>query len=353
VVDRPARERYDGLAGAQLLIMSDGTYVATVEHQGHYGSRIGTYTFRSSDKGATWSRGPTFKTLHGVSLLEDSGTLYLMGLEGSGNGPVGWPEICRSTDRGQTWSKSADEATGFMRGEVRLKACEGPVVVQGGRVWRAFMRTFVPPGSMPRNHALVASAALGKDLLRADAWRWSTELPLDGLEGIVWSRSHLVVDGDGPPSLVLLSMKEMRGVASLSSDGLELEKRVPAPGWIACDALGARLERDPKSRQFLALSAFPGSGSDAVPSPSLSSEVSLLVSSDLVAWDLRTNLLRGDPRAQFTCADWAIEGEDLVALVCGSLGTGGDALAVLCLRVPNFRERKFADPPAAVPEPGK
>jgi hypothetical protein len=353
VVDRLRREPYDGLVGPQLVIMSDGTYVATVEQRGHYGSHVGTFLFRSTDKGASWSKVATFEAPCGVSLFEDGGALYLMGVEGSGNGPIGWPVICRSTDHGQTWSKPVDEATGILRGETTLGSCAGPAVIRTGRLWRAFTRGFVPPGATRRVHALVASAALGSDLLNAGAWRWSTELPLDGLKGIVWEGSYLVADGEGPPSLVLRSMRDTRGVASPSADGFDLKKREPAPGWITCDALGARLERDARSQQFLTLCAFPDSTLGSVPPSSSSSEVSLLASRDLVAWDLRTNLLRGDPHARFTCADWAIDGGDLVVVIGGSLGDGVDALALLFLRVPSFRERRFGDPPAPGPAPGR
>jgi hypothetical protein len=348
VIDRPKPALYDALVNAQLQVMVDGTYVAALEQIGHYGSHIGTFVYRSTDKGASWASTARLDAPSAISLLENAGALYLLGVEGMGS-YRGWPLIRRSTDQGETWSKPEGESNGRLRGEAILGACRGPVVVQGGRIWHPYLRTFVAPDSTLRRHALVASAALGTDLLKADSWRWTTELPLDGLKGLAWEASYLVADADAPPSFVFQSSEKTRAVASLSGDGFELKRRVPEPDWIGCDPLGLRFERDPKSGMVLSLAGFPDSTTTAETPVRRSSEVALLASADLSAWDLRTTILRGGADARFSCADWAIDGEDLLAIVAGSKGAGDESRVVLFLRVPKFRERKFGDAPALAP----
>jgi hypothetical protein len=353
VVDRPQYSEDEPLhaqgwrfAAANLVVMKDGTLIASVERVRHNDAHLGSSLCRSTDKGAHWVRITPGPALEGASLFDDDGTLYLMGSIG------GWtsasPVIYRSEDHGETWSHPRNAVTGYILGGAKLDACSGPALLSGGRVWKAFTRPFGQPTATGGDRALVASAALGADLLRAEAWRWSSELPLEGKSGTIWERTRLVADKVGPPRLIVYLGNARTCVASMSADGLELKKCEPQPGGSDLDALGARMERDPKSGSLFALAAFPDSTQSPVPSASLCSEVSLLASRDGSAWDLRTVLLRGNPCARFSCADWAVDGEDLVAVVGGSLAESSDTRALLFLRVPKFRERKFGDPPASM-----
>jgi len=99
----------------------------------------------------------------------------------------------------------------------------------------------------------------------------------------------------------------------------------------------------------LALAGFPDSTVTTESPVRRWSEVALLASSDLSAWDLRTTVLRGGSDARFSCADWAIDGEDLVAIVAGTLAAGANGRVALFVRVPKFRERTLGDPAGTAP----
>ena len=77
-MDQPKPELYDQLSDPQILVMSDGTLVATVQHTGHYGFRIGSYLYRSIDRGSRWTKVLTLEAADRVRLFEVGGSLYLV-----------------------------------------------------------------------------------------------------------------------------------------------------------------------------------------------------------------------------------------------------------------------------------
>ena len=134
------------LALAKILILRDGTYVASVESMTYpmeaprpgWVSLWGTIHL-STDRGEHWSKVAKLDEIGRATLFEDGDALYFMGTSKSG-GAV----ISRSTDHAATWSKPTSASTGMLHGQSVLEPCDGPAVRAGGRIWRAFTRELQP-----------------------------------------------------------------------------------------------------------------------------------------------------------------------------------------------------------------
>lgn len=201
VVDAPKRTQFDTLEGPEIVVRSDGTYVAKYEHEGHYSTALGTYICTSSDRGATWTRIAKLDQSRRASLFAIGERLYLLGVDGSGRTPVGHVLVRRSEDGGRTWTEASDAASGRLHGDAGHECNSSPVAIVGGRVWRIFARSNY--GKNRGADVLVASAAVGADLLRADSWRWSNELSLRALSGAAVAGSLLLDDGSDTPRLLI------------------------------------------------------------------------------------------------------------------------------------------------------
>ena len=325
------------LEQVEVLVMHDGVLLALLERVGHNFQSLGVDLFRSTDRGEHWLRLQSLPSLAGASLFERENGLFLIG---SDEGPI----VRCSEDHGETWSMPKNAVSGRIS-TARLSGCSSPVEVCAGRIWKVFARCDATSVSS----VLVGSAAVGDDLLRAENWSWSTELGAAPWNRQPLGRSRLYSGEDHAPQLIVDAGGEWVDTSRPSEKGLRLQAPDPRPAWRGCGALGTRLLVDRARGLTLALAAFPDSTRPPLPPASLASEVDLMGTRDLAAWDVRTVLLRGDSGARFDCADWAIDGEDLVAVIGGNLGETADSRALLFLRVPAFRARKFADAPARAP----
>jgi len=153
------------LPGGDLLAAHDGFGPQ------HRFSR--TYLFRSSDQGAGWRCIAELDGQGTSTLFTHSGAVYLFGL---GSGSV---QIRRSNDGGHTWSEPHNGENGRLLTDGPYHTAPTPVVVHGGRIWRAMERV-EPPGRWGRDYRpFVMSAAVDSDLLRAASWTSSDELATD------------------------------------------------------------------------------------------------------------------------------------------------------------------------------
>lgn len=59
-----------------IVVMPDGTYIASHDYFGHFLSD--TFVYRSDDKGLTWERISTLKTLTWATLFNKGKELYLI-----------------------------------------------------------------------------------------------------------------------------------------------------------------------------------------------------------------------------------------------------------------------------------
>jgi len=348
VVCLPPFYRWDNLQNPQLLVASDGSYVISVEHSGHYSSQIGTYVYRSTDRGTTWAHQASLRVPRHNSLFEAGRALHLIGIDGTGRSFWGRPMVRKSDDWGASWSNPESRSTGRFPDDSPLGSWQVPAVVQGGRVWRSFTRENIED---PRLHfILVASARLDDDLLRADRWTWSDILDFEGFfVGATMGSSLAPGPGSTPLLLAHGKQPDFRIGGELSSDGGHIEPRVEAASWSLPDsAAGKRVVRDEKSGLLHALTIRtipPQDGSVY--------EVALTSSAGLVVWETRSVLLRLKGVGGLAwSSDWAIDGEDLlVALVAWFPRESTPEYPrktgpmVVFLRVPVFRPPTPETPP--------
>jgi hypothetical protein len=341
VVGQPAPQRYDALYNPRLIVRADGSLIATVTHVGHYGSVIGTYVYRSTDGGSSWSKVATLFTPNDAGLFEVGGKLYLLGTYSSAGRSPGRAEICCSVDGGGTWEKMT-----LISREDRLNTSESEILRDHGRIWQLYSRTEISGGTSI-SHLSVASAPADSDLMKSESWTWSEELTQPGFG---WHCSLLAPAGDRGPILLGRTYGEaVKFMADLTSDGSGVRVRSTGDCPELPDRWTRSLEREPLSAQTFVLKMVDR------PQPEWgASEIRLVSSPDLAHWADRSVLLRDDRKdgVAFSWCTQAYDRDDLLAILCARVpGTPGPVSEdrggwnVLFLRVPRFRERKPETPP--------
>lgn len=169
VVARVPELRKTHITNPNLIVLPDGSYLAACS--GTSAKRCAAI-FRSADRGASWDRWSASPCpINFYSLFLHNGGLYMMGTSIPGRHVI----ICRSDDKGRTWTEPCDK-TGegiLLRG--RYHSAPVPVIEYKGRIWRA-METNAPGES---RKAFVLSAPVGSDLLQASSWTVSEALASD------------------------------------------------------------------------------------------------------------------------------------------------------------------------------
>jgi hypothetical protein len=155
-----------------LVILPNGDYLASHDLFGPGTTSDQTRLFVSHDKGQTWAHQADIGGAFWSALFVNAGQVYLMGTSREFGDVV----IRRSGDGGRTWTTPADAASGLLASGGKFHCAPGPVVVHGGRIWRAMEH--LTPGVKGRHFlAFVLSAPLNADLLQASgplAARWTS-----------------------------------------------------------------------------------------------------------------------------------------------------------------------------------
>ena len=352
VIERPPPQRYSILLGPQLVRFEDGTYVASFEHEGHYGSRCGTYVCRSRDHGQSWTTVAKLDPPRNTSLFARGEELFMLGIDGSGRGDKGRIMILRSEDQGETWTTPA---SGLLREDADLSAGHVPILEHGGRYWRPYFRITVFPDGQIAHYARVLSVPKDADLLRADAWGLSNEIQIsaEGVMNFSWS-VMLGQEADEAPVLLLRRFQVIESLAETSADGSTLRMKSDSTPWTTCRRASARLLWDAKTKSYIAVRGA------TVPPPAdetryhSSNALELAASTNLETWELRSTLLRApaDSEMDFGWGDWLIEGDDLLVIQAVLMPPSSESTpdeaprrGMVFLRVPKFRDRKPEDPP--------
>ncbi len=186
-----------------FCILPDGRYVASHNYEGPNSPTFPSLTdvYRSADGGQTWRKIASIP-MNWTTLFVHRGDLYAIGADD----PYGNWVICKSSDGGETWTSPTDEQHGLLRrgqpDTVGYHTGSVPVVVHGGRIWRAFEDNG-SGGPWPFHfRAGVSSAPEDADLLMAANWTFSNViekdlnwLPDGGFHG--WLEGNMVVDPAG------------------------------------------------------------------------------------------------------------------------------------------------------------
>ena len=294
--------------------------------------------FLSKDRGLSWQQQSELRGVFWSSLFVHRGALYLMGPDKGGGNIV----IRRSADEGRTWTTPRDANSGLLF-PGKYGAAPSPTVEHDGRLWRIVSNSLL-------------SAPTDADLLKASSWTMSDSPRshkkwLGGkFEG--WGEGSVVV---GPNSNVVNVMKvrylvpgeDKAAIISFNKEGTKAlafseADFVPMPGA----RIKFTVRHDPVSHLYWSLTSYllP---EDFGPKTDLRRNTIALVSSpDLQHWTMRSVVLHHPDvqRHGFQYVDWAIEGDDIIAIsrTAWPDGMGGparqhDANYLTFHRFKNFR----------------
>ena len=370
-----------------IAILPDGHYVAAHDFFGKNASLTDrARIYGSSDRGKTWAQLTEIRGQAWFSLFVRRGALYLHGTASR----YGDMTIRRSTDGGRTWTEPRDASSGLLiRG--RFHGAPVPVVVHGGRIWRA-VEERVNDEQWPLHFSsLVVSAPEAADLLDAAHWtrtngtvfdpKWFNGRRPGWLEGnvVVTPEGRLVnllrVHTEPRPEDTFAPTGGAAGIpryevgarCEISPDG-KSQTFDPARGLIHLPGSQSKftIRFDPQTKRYWALIqkiTHPHEGRDWKTSPIHQRNVLMLTSSaDLRTWRDDSIVLRwrqgetlaGGDKVAWQYLDWQFDGEDLVAVSRTSWGGQNyhNANYMTFHRVKHFRRLTMADSLPDLAKPG-
>lgn len=351
------------IGSPSICILPDGSYLASHDHFGPASieyARALTALFKSTNRGKSWNRVSEINGQFWSNLFVHKDDVYIMGT---------WKHhgdfiIRRSTDGGLTWSEPADSLSGLLlKGEYHTAPM--PVVLHNGRIWRALENATSTTTEWGRRYsAMVISAPVDADLLKAENWTCSNFLPYDStyLDGNFrgWLEGNALVDPEGNLLDILRVAtrekgRDMAAIVRISED----EKTAsfdPQKGFI--DFIGGArkfsIRFDEKSGRYWTISNMIGKGLEDMDAGSVRNTLVIKSSEDLIYWTVHDILLY-HPDVQkhgFQYIDWQFDGKDIIYLSRTAYDdeTGGahnyhDANYLTFHRIKNFRklERKNID----------
>jgi hypothetical protein len=370
-----------------IAILPGGVYAASYDVGGALAGGGHTDVTESTDRGATWKKLTEVPGQHWSTLFTHRDALWLIGVAANKHGHI---QIRRSTDGGRTWTFPSDAKSGVLATDGKFHCGPTPVIVHGGRVWRAF-EEFAPTGNARIFRAFMLSAPADADLLDAASWTRSSGIACErewlNVRTPSWLEGNAVVTPSG-------DLADILRVESHQADGASLElpgqargiPRFEVAAMLQISPNGRTASFDP-ARDFLHFmggeSKFtirydaasrrywslvnkitnPRSGLDWTHSPHHQRNVIALTSSaDLRTWREHYRLLRyaegsvvtkAGSRVGFQYLDWQFDGDDIVA-VCRTSWDGAnyhDANYITFHRLSRFRSLTPEDSPPELARP--
>lgn len=358
------------IGSPSLAILPDGAYVASHDFFGRGSTEwtaAVTHVYRSEDRGRTWRQVARIDRAFWSNLFVHAGSLHLLGTTHH----HGLLVIRRSDDGGYTWTDPRDETLGLLTPAGHYHTAPMPMVVHGGRIWRAVEDAGDGGNWGERYNPMIISAPVGSDLLRRDSWTFGTPFMQSrswlGGEFGGWLEGNVVVTPEGDIANLLrvaYPAGEKAALATLKRDGRTLEF---SPGRDFIDLPGGatkftvRLDHDgyywTLGNKVFPRHARPGDAS------SVRNTLALLRSTDLRNWELRCIVLYHPDASRhgFQYVDWLFDGPDIVAVsrtahddAHGGAKKAHDANFMTFHRLANFRAATLADSvvaPAELEEP--
>lgn len=340
------------IGSPSIVFLTNGNYLASHDFFGPKSAEFeapNSAVFRSSDRGVTWKKLATLKSLFWAGLFVHRNAVYIMGTDHHHGRIV----IRRSNDGGETWTENS-----ALTSRTNYHTAPTPVVEHNGRIWRAFEDASGGTKWGMRYLAMMLSAPADSDLLVATNWTFSQTLTRDQtwLDGKfnAWLEGNAVV-GPGDKICNVLRMDvptfpEKAAIISVSDDG-KAQTFDPARDVIDFPG-GAKkfsVRFDPTSNAWWTLAtATPKEFQSGSAKPaSIRNTLALLKSTNLRDWETRAVLLQHpDTKTHaFQYPDWQFDGADIIAAIrtafddeAGGAHNAHDANYLTFHRFANFRE---------------
>lgn len=360
VAHQPASSK-QYIGSPSLAVLPNGDYVASHDQFGPESSEFVqaiTRVYRSSDKGETWQRISEIRGAFWSSLFVHRGALYLLGPDRH-HGTV---LIRRSDDGGATWTQPTGTEDGLLL-KGMYHCAPMPVIEHAGRLWRGMETAHGPILQWGKRYgAMMLSAPVDADLLKADSWTASNALLYDStyLNGNFggWLEGNAVVAPDGGIVDILrvddrTTHDEKAAVVRISADG-RTATFDPQTGFIPFPGGSKKfaIRYDPTSGRYWTLSnIIPEKFQQQYPERRASgfrNTLALMSSVDLLNWQIHDIVLQHPDVINhgFQYVDWLFEGSDIIFLSRTAYddGLGGahnnhDANYLTFHRIANFREK--------------
>jgi hypothetical protein len=228
------------IGSPSIAILPGGAYVASHDVFGPGTAEFSfatTFVYRSEDRGETWRQVARVEPAFWSNLFVHGGMLYLLGTTHH----HGLLVIRRSDDGGFAWTQPKDAASGLLA-EGNYHTAPMPMLIHGGRLWRAIEDAGLGGAWGERYQPVLMSAPVGADLLRSDSWTLTRPLAnskawLDGAFGGWLEGNALVLPSGHIGDLLRVAhpRSETAALALLSDDGKSLEFSAES-GFVHLDA---------------------------------------------------------------------------------------------------------------------
>ncbi len=324
IAHSPAKSK-QYIGSPSIAVLPNGEYVASHDlfMAGDNGDR--THVYASNDKGKTWAHRAEIVGQWWGTLFVHKGDPYLMGVSKA----RGFCILRKSTDGGKSWTEPKDAKSGLLHADGMYHCAPVPVLVHGGRLWRAMEEANPTNGGKGwdrKFRSMMMSASVDADLLDAKSWTTTNKLAADygwfnGKFG-GWLEGNAVATPSGEVVNVLRVQQpnypEKAAMVRISADG-KTASFDPDKDFLDFPGGGKKftIRYDSASKKYWTLANFVPKEFEGPNAASRRNTLSLVSSSDLQTWNVnRTILQHPDVKAHgFQYCDWLFDGDDLLAVV--------------------------------------
>ncbi|SEL33880.1 nucleoside hydrolase [Parapedobacter koreensis] len=313
------------IAGSpSIAVLDDGSYLAKGDD---YGPAVGVSElariYKSVDNGASWKPISEVEGITWATLFTHRGAVYLIGTS-AGHG-LGHAIIMKSNDGGVTWTQPIDADNGLLFSDLSYHTAPVPVIIHNGRIWRA-MEDEKGEGGWGKNfRALMLSAPVDADLMKASNWTVSEPLGYNAqwldrqFNG--WLEGNAVVSPQGNiVNMLRVSMTQGGGKAAIIRYDAYGKKPNFDPQQDFIDFPGGSTKFhvlfDSVSNRYWALSnaVLKKHENERHTQGMIRNTLVLMCSADLAHWEIIDTVLYHPDVAKhgFQYPAFAVDGEDIV-----------------------------------------